>query len=151
MLKLGIESGSQKVLDQMEKGTELETISTTLKTLRSAGIATYVYLLFGTPGEDYHEALKTLEFTRQHATCINFLNLAIFNMPINSPESSRYPSTSFNDDDLSLYRDFTHPKGWDRQQIRQFLSKEFKQDPAIKSILANDPPLFTSNHAALFV
>lgn len=147
MLKLGIESGSQQVLDQMEKGTELATISKALRAISGAGIATYVYLLFGTPGEDYDQARKTLEFVVEHADCISFLNLAIFNMPVDSEESRLYPSTYFSGGDLSLYRNFSHPKGWDRQSIRKFLSKEFKSHPAIKPILANDPPFFTSNHA----
>lgn len=147
MLKLGVESGSQRVLDHMQKGTDISTISRALKSLHKAGIATYVYLLFGTPGEDYEEAQKTLKFVADHGRYISFLNLAIFNMPMDSEESRLYPSTLFSGGDLSLYRDFTHPQGWDRQSIRKFLSKEFKQHPAIKPILANDPPFFTSNHA----
>ena len=56
MLKLGIESGDQKVLERMEKGIDLDVASRALKALREAGIATYVYLLFGTPGESRQEA-----------------------------------------------------------------------------------------------
>ena len=56
-------------------------------------------------------------------------------MPINSPEADLYPSTQFSEGDLSLYRDFTHPKGWGRKQIRHFLDREFKQHPDIKQIL----------------
>ena len=51
MLKLGVESGDQAVLDRMQKGIDLQTASLALKTLKRAGIASYVYLLFGTPGE----------------------------------------------------------------------------------------------------
>ncbi len=49
MLKLGIESGDQEVLDRLNKGIDLPTASAVLKSLKKAGIATYVYLLFGTP------------------------------------------------------------------------------------------------------
>jgi radical SAM superfamily enzyme YgiQ (UPF0313 family) len=49
MLKLGIESGDQGVLDQLNKGIDLLTVSAVLKSLKRAGIATYVYLLFRTP------------------------------------------------------------------------------------------------------
>ena len=52
MLKLGIESGDQKVLDQLNKGIDLPTASAVLKTLKKAGIATYCYFLFGTPPEN---------------------------------------------------------------------------------------------------
>ena len=51
MLKLGIESGDQKVLDQLNKGIDLPTASAVLKTLKKTGIATYCYFLFGTPPE----------------------------------------------------------------------------------------------------
>lgn len=150
MLKLGIESGSQQVLDNMEKGIRLETISAVLEQLHRVGIATYVYLLFGTPTETYEQATQTLEFTAEHGQYINFLNLAIFNMPINSPESDQFPGSFFDDGDLSLYRNFIHPQGWDRKKIRHFLNKEFKQHPEIKKILANHPPHFDSNHAPFF-
>ncbi len=82
MLKLGVESGDQKVLGKMNKGTRVETVSQVLVNLRRAGIATYVYLLFGTPQETYASAQKTLNFTLKHHREITFLNLAIFNMPL---------------------------------------------------------------------
>ncbi len=49
MLKLGIESGDQDVLDQLNKGIDLSTVSAVLKSLKKAGIAAYCYFLFGTP------------------------------------------------------------------------------------------------------
>lgn len=150
MLKLGIESGSQKVLDKMQKGTKIEEISTTLKNLAKAGIGTYVYLLFGTPQEEYQQARQTLEFTASHAEYINFLNLAIFNMPLSSCRDGLYESSPFDTGDLSLYSDFIHPAGWDRKHVRRFLSKEFRQNKAIKEIIKRDPPSFTSNHAPFF-
>ena len=52
--------------------------------------------------------------------------------------------------DLSLYREFTHPKGWDRSRVRSFLSKAFKRQPPIRAVVNNDPPFFTSNHAPFF-
>jgi radical SAM superfamily enzyme YgiQ (UPF0313 family) len=151
MLQLGLESGDQTVLDYLQKGIDLEEASSTLKNLKKAGIATYVYLLFGTPPEGMREARKTLEFVVKHHDCVDFLNLALFNMPIYGPEVQKIETKSFYEGDLSLYTSFDHPKGWNRQLIRQFLDKEFKRDPAIASILRKDPPVFTSNHAPFFV
>ncbi len=150
MLKLGIESGSQEVLDIMEKGLKISTISTALKNLKKAGIATYVYLLFGTPAESYFHAQKTLDFVRIHHMDITFLNLAIFNMPINSKEKESLEISSFYGGDLSLYTDFRHPLGWNRKDVRRFLDQEFRRQPEIASILRRDPAIFTSNHAAFF-
>jgi len=151
MLKLGLESGDQGVLDRMQKGIELEQASLALKTLKKAGIATYVYLLFGTPWETLLEARKTLEFTVRHHEMISLLNLAIFNMPIYGPETVDIESEESYEGDLSLYTGFEHPKGWSRKRIRQFLDKEFKRHPAVTPILRRDPPAFTSNHAPFFV
>ena len=150
MLKLGIESGDQNVLDAMDKGIDLQMVSQTLNALAAAGIATYVYLLFGTPGEDLPQARKTLDFTVAHSNAITFLNLAIFNMPIASPEAPALTTSNFYEGDLSLYSDFVHPSGWGRKSIRTFLDREFKRHPAIIPILQRDPPIFTSNHAPFF-
>jgi len=149
MLKLGLESGSQHVLDQMSKGIELERVSRILVNLRLAGIATYVYLLFGTPSEVFDDALMTQDYVRKHHREITFLNLAIFNMPVCSPEAETIENR-FSEGDLSLYCDFMHPSGWDRKSVRSFLHKSFRKEPLINEIIKRDPPFFTSNHAPLF-
>ncbi len=151
MLKLGLESGSQRVLDTLDKGIDLDTAAQALANLRRAGIATYVDLLFGTPAETEEDARRTMSFVGDHHRAITFLNLAIFNMPIDSPEAATVETMPFSDDDLALYTDFRHPQGWDRRQVRRFLDREFKRQPPLAAILRRDPPLFTSNHAPLLV
>ncbi|MBF0559626.1 MAG: radical SAM protein [Nitrospirae bacterium] len=150
MLKLGIESGDQSVLDALEKGTSVEMASAVLKNLKKAGIATYVYLIFGTPAENEASARKTLEFTVRHRDSIDFLNLAIFNMPACGAAEPGIETSGFYEGDLSLYTNFTHPHGWDRKSVRLFLDDEFRRHPAISSILNNDLPFFSSNHAPFF-
>ncbi|MBC7964057.1 MAG: radical SAM protein, partial [Steroidobacteraceae bacterium] len=75
MLKLGLESGDQGVLDRMGKGIRLEVVAQVLSGLQQAGIAVYCYLLFGTPGETELEAERTLEFVARQREAISFLNL----------------------------------------------------------------------------
>jgi len=151
MLKLGIESGSQQVLDAMDKGIKLDLVEKALHALYKSGIATYVYLLFGTPAESIKEARKTLEFTIRNSKTITFLNLAVFNLPRNSAETDTLTIKNFSSGDLGLYFDFHHPKKWGRKAVRHFLTTEFKPDPAIRPILQRDPPFFTSNHAPLIL
>jgi hypothetical protein len=151
LLKLGLESGNQEVLDALHKGIDVETVSLALQNLKKAGIATYIYLLFGTPAETRIEAQRTLDFVARHAEQIRFVNVSILNLPINSPEAATLETTNFYEGDLSLYTDFRHPQGWDRRSVRGFLDTEFKRHPAIRPILRNHPPLFTSNHAPFFV
>jgi radical SAM superfamily enzyme YgiQ (UPF0313 family) len=150
MLKLGLESGDQGVLDKLQKGINLDEASQVLKNLKKAGIAAYVYLLFGTPAETVTEARRTLDFVVRHAEAINFLNLAVFNMPLCHAEAGEYETEQFYQGDLSLYTGFRHPRGWDRKFVRQFLDGEFKKHSAVSAILKKDPPVFTSNHAAYF-
>jgi hypothetical protein len=147
LLKLGVESGDQAVLDALSKGVALATVSAALNTLKAAGIATYVYLLFGTPAETPTGARRTLDFTLAHAAAIDFLNLAIFNLPAYSVEAQALETLPFYDGDLSLYREFVHPAGWNRDAVRRFLAREFRKAAPIRRILNNDPPYFTSNHA----
>jgi len=150
MLKLGIESGDQEVLDKLNKGIDLPTASAVLKTLKRAGIATYCYFLFGTPPETQEGSTKTLDFVCQHHDCIDFLNLAIFNLPSRSVEAQSLATHDFYEGDLSLYKNFQHPFGWQRPVVRNFLEKTFKKHPAIAPILRRTPEFFTSNHAPFF-
>ena len=151
MLKIGLESGDQSVIEALDKGIDLTEASMALKNLRDAGIATYVYLLFGTPAETYKEAKKTLDYVIEHQEYIDYLNLAIFNMPAYGPDAAGLDTEDFYSGDLTLYRQFRHPGGWDRKHVRQFLDREFRRNPAIQAILRRDPPVFTSNHAPFFV
>lgn len=150
MLKLGLESGDQNVLDAMNKGINLKCAEQVLENLHAAGIATYIYLLFGTPSEDRDGAERTLAFVEKHHQAIDFLNLAIFNLPLCSKENGKLEVVDFYEGDLSIYQNFNHPKGWNRREIRKFLDTRFKRRPAIAAILKNDPPFFTSNHAPFF-
>ncbi|MBN1479437.1 radical SAM protein [candidate division KSB1 bacterium] len=150
LLQLGLESGDQHVLDKMQKGIQLEAVSRILHHLKKAGIATFIYLLFGTPYETIAEARRTKQFVLDHADCINYINPALFNMPVFSDESERLSTRPFYEGDLSLYHSFDHPKGWHRDRVRHFLSDEFTSHSVIRKILNANPPLFTSNHAPFF-
>lgn len=149
MLKVGLESGDQGVLDALDKGIRLETASRILANLERAGIAAYVYLLFGTPAEGPVEAQRTLNFVAARHAAITFLNVAIFNLPLHSPQAKALETIPFYDGDLSLYGRFHHPSGWHRGEVRRFLDHSFRRHPDVAAILRRDPPVFTSNHAPL--
>jgi len=151
MLQLGIESGDPSVLEALDKGTTVDRAASALACLHAAGIATYVYLLFGTPAEDEAAARRTLDFTARLAGSIDFLNLAVFNMPVRGPEAPGLETRAFYEGDLSLYTGFEHPRGWNRKRVRLFLDREFKRHPAVARIVRRDPPVFTSSHAPFLV
>lgn len=58
---VGAESGSQKILNAMEKGTRTEQIYTVARQLKQAGIQVGFFLQFGYPGETRADIDKTLQ------------------------------------------------------------------------------------------
>lgn len=150
MLKLGLESGDQGVLDQMNKGTNLDDVSVILENLSKAGILTFVYLLFGTSFEDEAAAFRTLDFIRERKAYIDYLNLAVFNLPRFSDDAAALETSEFYHGDLSLYLNFTHPHGWERKKVKRFLDKTFKKQVMANGGIRQNPPYFSSNHAMFF-
>jgi len=65
MVWLGAESGSQKILDAMEKGTAVEQIGTVRRRLGAAGIRVGFFLQFGYPGETRTDVDKTIAMVRE--------------------------------------------------------------------------------------
>jgi radical SAM superfamily enzyme YgiQ (UPF0313 family) len=63
--KLGLESGSQRVLDLMNKAITIEQSKKALAALAYAGIKTTTFWLFGFPGETEEDFQKTLEFIQE--------------------------------------------------------------------------------------
>jgi anaerobic magnesium-protoporphyrin IX monomethyl ester cyclase len=61
---LGAESGSQRVLDAMEKGTTVEQIKEARRRLGEAGIGVAFFLQFGYPGESWEDIQATLQLVR---------------------------------------------------------------------------------------
>lgn len=62
---MGVESGSQAILDAMEKGVKLETIVVARRRLRAAGVRACFFLQLGYPGETWTELQSTIEFVRK--------------------------------------------------------------------------------------
>ena len=62
---MGVESGSQKILDAMDKGTRLEQVPVAVGRLRAAGIRACFFLQFGYPGELFEDILATVELVRE--------------------------------------------------------------------------------------
>jgi anaerobic magnesium-protoporphyrin IX monomethyl ester cyclase len=62
---MGAESGSQKILDAMDKGTRVEQIHEAARRLKRAGICVGFFLQFGYPGETRADIEKTIQLVRE--------------------------------------------------------------------------------------
>ncbi len=61
---IGAESGSQRILDAMEKGTTVEQIAGATRMLHGAGIEVGFFLQFGYPGETRDDIERTIQMVR---------------------------------------------------------------------------------------
>ena len=62
---MGAESGSQKVLDAMDKGIRVEQIGEARANLRHHGIKACFFLQFGYPGEEWSDIEATIRMVRE--------------------------------------------------------------------------------------
>lgn len=62
---LGVESGSQRVLDAMDKGTRVEEARAATRALRAHGIRACWFLQLGYPSESWDDLLRTRDLLRE--------------------------------------------------------------------------------------
>ena len=77
--KMGLESGSQRVLDMMNKKITIEQSELALAALAYAGIKTTTFWLFGFPGETEHDFRMTLDFIERNKDNIYEADCNAFN------------------------------------------------------------------------
>lgn len=63
---IGAESGSQKILDAMDKGTTLDQIKTSTRLLQTKGVSVAYFLQFGYPNEDRIDIGKTIDMVKNN-------------------------------------------------------------------------------------
>jgi anaerobic magnesium-protoporphyrin IX monomethyl ester cyclase len=61
---MGVESGSQKILDAMKKGLKLPAVYSARQRLTAASIRACFFLQFGYPGERWNEICETVQMVR---------------------------------------------------------------------------------------
>jgi anaerobic magnesium-protoporphyrin IX monomethyl ester cyclase len=73
---IGSESGSQRILDAMERGVTVEQVQTAVGLCRSAGIQTGMFLMWGYEGEDLSDIEATVEHVKKTDPDIFFTTVA---------------------------------------------------------------------------
>lgn len=64
---LGVESGSQKILDAMDKGSNVEAARTATRTLQAHGIKACWFIQLGYPSEGWDDLIATRDLIRDEA------------------------------------------------------------------------------------
>ena len=76
----GVESGNNRVLKLINKGTNKEDIETVLENSHKAGIKNMTYILFGFPTETKEEFLETIDFLKDNNKHIDLITTSIFGL-----------------------------------------------------------------------
>lgn len=77
-LTTGLESGSQRMLDSMSKGTNLRVTSQFLHDATAAGISVRTTMILGYPGEEAIDVLASAKFLEEHHEVIDRVMLNRF-------------------------------------------------------------------------
>jgi len=64
-IAFGVESGSQKILDNVEKGNTVEEAEQAIKMTKQAGVKAYCSFIIGLPGEDWSTVRETIAFVKR--------------------------------------------------------------------------------------
>ncbi|MDO9536978.1 MAG: B12-binding domain-containing radical SAM protein [Thermoplasmata archaeon] len=79
-ISFGIESGNQRILDSMGKGTNVGEIKKVLAESHQAGIKNIIFIMFGFPGETEETFYDTMNFLRDNRENIVIVSASIFGL-----------------------------------------------------------------------
>jgi radical SAM superfamily enzyme YgiQ (UPF0313 family) len=112
--RLGIESGSPKVLELMSKKITIDKVKTAIYTLANAGIKTSTYWIAGHPGETEEDFQLTLDLITELKDCIYEAECNPFLYYFNGQSNSDEWSSKFQKQLLypEKYRDMLFLQTW---------------------------------------
>ena len=108
MILFGVESGSQTILDTLQKGTTVEQAIEALRMTRETGIKTYASFMLGNPGETPETAQQTINLAKKLDP-----DIAIFFSTI------AYPGTTIYSDALRdnlVQKQWWHPRHYQGEE-----------------------------------
>ncbi len=134
---MGAESGSQKILDAMDKGTKVEQIYEATRLLKSHKIKPAFFLQFGYPGEtmpDIHLTIKMVNDLLQHDIGIS-VSYPLHGTPFleRVKEELKDKANWEDSDDLSLmFRNSFPPEFY--KQLHRYIHKSYRKHQSLHFI-----------------
>lgn len=83
-ISVGFESGNQRILDLINKGTKVDRIKETMKNFSKVGIAVEVMGFTGFPSESFDEAMETINYLKKNKDKWTFAGIGEFVLTGNS-------------------------------------------------------------------
>ena len=86
----GMESGSQRLLDAMDKGTQLDRNTEFIEAAAAAGISVRCTVMQGYPGERAEDLEKTAQYLRDHGHALDRVRVNRFNALVGTRFATEY-------------------------------------------------------------
>lgn len=84
-ISFGLESGSQRLLDAMDKGCTIEANSKFIRDAAHAGISVRCTMFKGFPGETAEDLVRTARFLERHSNHLDRIRFNDFSLMYNTP------------------------------------------------------------------
>lgn len=127
MLFYGLESANDRILSIIDKGCDQKTEQVVLENSSKAGIWNHLYLFFGFPTEEEHEARDTIQFTESNSETgsgiIHSVGQSTFTLEKDSAIFHNPKKFSIDrviqdpDRDMAIIFDFDIQKGMPRERV----------------------------------
>ena len=136
MLLFGLETGSERMIRQMVKGTQAETMSRVLRTGARAGIWNHAFFFFGFPAETMADAQETVNFLYAHQDALHSASPGVFVLERYSPVHANPAQFGVKrlidppDQDLAIYFDYEPAAGLDESMARTLVERLLDALPA---------------------
>lgn len=120
----GVESGSQRVLDLMEKGTVVRDVEKCLELSAAVGIKNHVFVICGFPTETRDEWQETLDFLQRTRPFIHAVHKTTFGLERGTPvfdDPARFSITRMWPKAGGALYDFECSAGMSRAEARRAL------------------------------
>lgn len=105
MLLWGIESGSRRIMQLIQKGVGLPDRLKILENAKNAGLWNFAYIFFGFPSETKEEAMETIQMICNNTNIIHSYGRSIFTLGKHSPlrkSAKRFGIVDLVEDDQAL-------------------------------------------------
>lgn len=80
MVLWGLESGSKKIMDLINKGVDFEKRIDVFKNAAKAGVFNFAFIFFGFPAETKEDAIETIKLIQKYSDVIHTYGRSIFTM-----------------------------------------------------------------------
>jgi len=128
LILFGFESGSQRILDSMQKRATIQAAEDSMRAAKRCGILTVGLFMIGMPDETIEDCRQTIHFAKQ-LDC----DIVKFNIVIPYPGTPLYDQYKDNIDFKCSYKDFTSWGGWlSGSRKLPLVSKYMTQEELIK-------------------